>query len=514
MPFAQRNTFGSLAALPLAALLLCAAAPAQTSTQTPEPKLPSAPSAVLAEAQNDPGTRAAGSGLRFTAPSSVTGPGGTAVELPQPGTLSLSLDDALSIALERNIRLRYDRSNQLAVKGDSLGVIDALLPNLSLTADSNAQEINLAAMGFKPSVLHEFTNLLPAGYNFATIVKVNTTQANLNASQVLFNLPDYEIFRGLKNETAAVDLNLLNDRGGVIYAVGQLYLQILADHATLANDQAQIRSSQTNFDQASARRDAGVGVNLDVLRARVDLQQRQQTAISDQSRLDKDTIQLARVLGIPAGQKIALTDTEPLAAETGMDLEAAKTLAYEHRKDLLGLQEQIQVTIRELRAVKYQRLPTLAFNGYYGVIGVTNGSYHGDFSAVGSLKFPIFREAGQRGEQQTVDSQLTSLRQREADLRVAIDAQIRSSLLDVEAAHELVKVSQSSVELAQQALSDARDRFTAGVDDNLRVVDAEASLTAAQSQLVQAIYQYNVAKLQLARNTGVIESRYRDYLGK
>jgi outer membrane protein TolC len=127
---------------------------------------------------------------------------------------------------------------------------------------------------------------------------------------------------------------------------------------------------------------------------------------------------------------------------------------------------------------------------------------------------PVFREAAQRGEQQAIEGQLTALRQREADLRVAIDSQIRSSILDVQAAQELVKVAQSSVELSQQALSDARDRFTAGVTDNLPVVDAEASLTSSQAQLVQALYQFNVAKLQLARNSGVIETRYRDYLGK
>jgi outer membrane protein TolC len=87
-------------------------------------------------------------------------------------------------------------------------------------------------------------------------------------------------------------------------------------------------------------------------------------------------------------------------------------------------------------------------------------------------------------------------------------------MLDVNAANELVKVAQSSVELAQQELSDERDRFTAGVDDNLPVVDAEAAVANAQLQLVNSLYQYNVAKLQLARNTGVIETRYRDYLGK
>jgi outer membrane protein TolC len=148
------------------------------------------------------------------------------------------------------------------------------------------------------------------------------------------------------------------------------------------------------------------------------------------------------------------------------------------------------------------------------VLGETTGSYHGVFAATGTLKFYIFHEAEQRGEEEQANAQLTALRQREADLRVTIDAQIRASMLDVQSSYQQVQVAQSNVTLAQQELSDERDRFSAGIDTNLPVEDAEASVTGAQAQLVQALLQYNLTKLQLARNTGIIETRYRAYLGK
>jgi outer membrane protein TolC len=106
------------------------------------------------------------------------------------------------------------------------------------------------------------------------------------------------------------------------------------------------------------------------------------------------------------------------------------------------------------------------------------------------------------------------LRQQIESLRVAIEAEIRASMLDVESSNELVKVARSNVALATQELQDATDRFTAGVDDNLPVVQAQAVLAAAQSQLVNTLYQYNQSKLQLARNTGVVESQYKVYLGR
>ena len=99
-------------------------------------------------------------------------------------------------------------------------------------------------------------------------------------------------------------------------------------------------------------------------------------------------------------------------------------------------------------------------------------------------------------------------------MRVTIDQQIRSSMLDVNSTAEMVKVAQSNVELAQQELNDTVDRFKAGVDDNLPVVRAQASLADAQTRLISTTFQNNQAKLGLARNIGVVGTDYRSYLGR
>jgi outer membrane protein TolC len=167
-----------------------------------------------------------------------------------------------------------------------------------------------------------------------------------------------------------------------------------------------------------------------------------------------------------------------------------------------------------LKAVKYERLPSVSVNGYYGVLGETQGLYHGVFSAMGKLSFPIFQEGQLRGEREVAQSQLSGLQQQVQSLKVTIEQQIRSAMLDVEATNEQVKVAQSNVGLATQTLQDTTDRFAAGIDDNLPVVQAQATLAAAQSRLVETLYQYNQAKLMLARNTGVVETQYKTYLGR
>jgi outer membrane protein TolC len=164
--------------------------------------------------------------------------------------------------------------------------------------------------------------------------------------------------------------------------------------------------------------------------------------------------------------------------------------------------------------VRAERLPSVSFNGYYGVLGEIGGLYHGDFAATGKVSVPVFQEGQLRGEREVADAQVVALRQQIESLRVSIEQQIRSSMLDVQSSNDLVKVARSNVELSTQELQDTMDRFSAGVDDNLPVVQAQAVLAQAQSTLVQTLYQYNQAKLSLARNTGVVETQYKVYLGR
>jgi outer membrane protein TolC len=437
--------------------------------------------------------------------------GGVTVEAATPGALPLSLDDAISRGLKFNLQVLLANQAERSVRGQISTVLYYLLPNMKASAYTSAQEINLAAQGFKPASLAAF-GFAPG--TISTIVKVDTTSAQLSADQVLFNLTDLYLYAAAKKADHVVALNTLNTRGAVVQTVGTQYLATLADEAQIANAQSLVTADEEVLRQATLSHDAGVGINLDVLRARVQLQTEQQTLVRAENTFAKDKIALNRLIGLPAEQELTLTDTVPYAELAEMPLDQAKALAYQRRKDLLELEAQLEVTERSRKAVKYERMPSLAFNGYYGVLGETHGLYHGLFTAQGVLKIPIFEEARFRGETEEAAAQESGIRQQIESLRVTIDAQIRASRLDVESSAELVKVARSNVELAAEALSDTRDRFAAGVDDNLPVVQAQATLAAAQSRLVATEFQFNQAKLMLARNTGVVETEYKQYLGR
>ncbi len=477
--------------LPSLLLLAAGSAPAQDS-----PSLPAAP-------EPSPGVLVAmlAGNVRLEEASGVA--------------LPLSIDDAIARGLARNVQIASAQQNERGVRGEVLSVENSLLPSLSVSAYSRAQEINLAAMGFKPSslgpLLEQFGG---SAANFKTIVKVNTTDAQVNLTQTLFNLPAFFLYRAAGKAVEAANFGTLNVRGGVALAVGEQYLKTLADAAQIRNATSLEQADQVALRQAHDAHAAGTATNLDELRARVQLQTQQQAVISAQNTFDKDKVQLNRLMELPAGQQLTLTDAVPYKELAEIPLPLAMELAYDHRKDLLNLQAQLEVANQTSRAVRYQRLPTLGVNGYYGILGETTGLYHGVFIAEGSVRFPIFREAEFRGEEEVAATQILGIKQQIASLKLSIEGQIRSSMLDVQTADALVRVAESNVTLSRQELSDAEQSFAAGVTDNLPVVQAQATVANAESRLVQVTFQYNTAKLELARNTGVIESQYRVYLGR
>jgi outer membrane protein TolC len=97
-------------------------------------------------------------------------------------------------------------------------------------------------------------------------------------------------------------------------------------------------------------------------------------------------------------------------------------------------------------------------------------------------------------------------------MNAQVDADVRDSLLDIASAQRQVEVARSSVDLANEALSEAQQRYAAGVSDNLAVSQAAQSVALANLQYVSSLYQHNIAKLSLARALGTTEN-YKSYLG-
>lgn len=452
-------------------------------------------------------------------PSSATDPywGSVTAQPVTDETVKLSLDDAVRRGLANNLGLKEAENDELTLKGEKNEALQQFLPTIRFTADTGFYQHDLAALGFSQSEVAKFTGLFPGGKppaGLSFITKDDLTDATLHYDQTLFSGPVIAGYKAAGAASRSAYFAKMTARGQVVQDVATTYLRCIADASEVENARSQVGEAQVLLNHEHLAHLAGTAANLDELRAKVQLQTQQQSLIAAQNNLDKELILLKREIGIAPEQKIELTDGSPYSDLAAQSQQDALATAYKDRQDYQNLQNQAVEYKAIHAAYRSQRLPALKFSSFYQTSTVDGGGTHGNFVAFGTLSFPIFREAGLRGDEDASLAEKKSVDDQLADLRVHIDEQVRSALLDVSANQKLVDVARSNVDLAARELSDEIDRVNAGVDDNLPLVTAQASLASAQTNLVESLYQYNVSKLALARACGVLEQQYRDYLGR
>jgi len=447
-------------------------------------------------------------------PSSAANPffGSVTVRPATDEALNLSLDGAIALGLKNNLGLKEAENGEKSFRGLKNEALQEFLPTVTLTGDIGVHQQNLAALGFGPGVIKMFAPLFPGGVipaGLSFITRDDLTEGQLHFRQTLFSGPVIAAFTGAGAAERAAHFAKMSARGEVVQQVASAYLRSIAAASEVDNAKALETADRVLLDHAHAAHEAGTAANLDELRARVQLQAQQQALITAKNAFEKDLILLKREIGIDPGQRIVLTEQAPyseLASETPEELLA---IAYKNRQDYQNLQNQA-VEFKAIRqAYRAERLPSLSFNSYYGVSQVGGAGSHGNFAAVGTLSLPLFREARLRGDTEAAQAQMNAVNAQLDDLRGKIDQQVRSAQLDVTATMKLVEVARSNLDLATRALADETDRVNAGVDDNLPLVTAQATLAAAQTNLVEGLYQYNPPSLRwpappasLNRNTG------------
>jgi outer membrane protein TolC len=242
------------------------------------------------------------------------------------------------------------------------------------------------------------------------------------------------------------------------------------------------------------------------------LQTRQQQLIVARNELAKTTLSFARIIGLPPGQQFLLTEKAPFQALTPQALETYLQRAYTGRADYQAAQAQVQSAELSRKAAAAGHYPSVDVSANVGDIGVNPSQSNGTWQVIGGINIPVFAGNRVHADVLQADAQLKQARQQLGDLRGRIDYEVRSALLDLNAAAEQVDVARSSVELAEQALAQSEDRFSAGVTDNLEVVQAQESVAAAHESYIQSLYAHNLAKVELAYAIGDAEQGVRRYL--
>jgi len=414
--------------------------------------------------------------------------------------VAISLKDAINRGLKANLGALLTEQGITSARAQRWRALQSLLPDVTGRVGESVQQINLAAQGIRfpgvPAIIGPFSNFDARAYLTSTA-----------------GFTQYESIRSSIESLKAAQFSYRNALELVVFSVSNAYLQVLTSAENVVNAQAQVQTAQALLDQAQQLHQAGVTAKIDELRASVDLQARKQDLVVARNNFEKSKITLARTIGLPLEQKYELADTLRFIPAPAMTEEEAMHRAYQSRFDFRQAQAQLRAAEMSDRGAHFERLPSLSVNGNYGDIGITPGSSHGTFVAAAGIQIPIFEEGRIRGDIYEAQANLKRSKDELSDLEGRIHAEIQTSFLDVNAAAEQVQLAAATVKLAQEELSEARERFAAGVTDNLEVVQAAGSVVNAQNQYVSSLYIHNLAKLTLARSIGEARQNAATYLG-
>ena len=420
-----------------------------------------------------------------------------------PGLLPLSLQDAIDRGLRTNLGLLLSGDQTIYARGERWKELSNLLPNISARVTEDVQTQSLTALGLKGKL---FPSPLPR-----VIGPFNYFDARASVSQSL-SFKDIEKERSAAENVKAAQYTFKDARELVVLAVGNAYLLSIASAARIETAEAQVTNAQALYDKAADQQKAGLVPAIDALRSRVELQTRQQQLIAARNDFAKQKLSLARVIGLAPGQEFQLTEKAPYEALVPQSVEQCLQRAYFSRSDYQSALAQVRSAELARRSASAGHLPSLEINSNYGDIGVTPAHSNGTWQVNGGINIPIFAGGKTHSDVLEADAQLKQARSQLNDLRGRIDYEVRASLLDLSSAAEQVEVARSSVDLAEQALTQSRDRFTAGVTDNLEVVQAQEAVASAHEAYIQSLYTHNLAKIELARAIGNAEHGVREFL--
>jgi outer membrane protein TolC len=465
------------------------------------------PATGLARAQTAPSGAPGAPGDVSTPPSAALSQSsfsGSVPSKPEPGVLPLSLTDAIARGLKQNLGMLLATEDIRNARGARWKMLSSLLPNLTTSSYADASQVDLAEFGF--------TFKLP-GFNIPSVVgPFEYFDSRAYVTQSIFDWKAINNAHAASEDVKSFRAKYKDARDLVVLSVGYTYLQAIADEARVETADAQVKTAQALYDQASDQVTAGTSPAIDGLRAEVELKTRQQQLIQSKNDFAIEKLTLARVIGLAPGQQFELTNKSPYEPFAGMSVEDALQRAYQSRSDF-------QAALANVRSAEYSRksaaagyLPSLSVSADYGLAGtIPNLSTHGVFDARGTLTIPIFQGGHVHGDVLEADARLEQSRDELESLRAQIDADVRTALLNIESGEEQVAVARSNIDLAEQTLAQSRDRFRAGVTDTVEVVQAEEAVASAHESYISSLYQDNYAKISLARALGLAEEGVKEY---
>lgn len=414
----------------------------------------------------------------------------------QTAPLRLSLADAARTAVEHSAVAEIARIGIDEARARVGEARSALLPNLNADVLQAGRSFNTATFGLPLPGFKE---------NGEVIGPVNTIDFRGHVAQTIFNPGARARVNAAKSGVAvsSAEASAAAEQAAAVATVAYVRAARAEAHV-----HSRIADSTLSAELLGIARDvveAGVGIALDVTRAQSQLAASRANLIAARNDRSRARLELLRALGVSLDTPIELTDTlGALAFDAVPDEAQAVETAMRERADVQAAREQIAAIRNQMLAIRAERLPTLGLVADQGFIGTAPQHALPTYTWGVQVSVPVFDGFRRSNRIAQESATMRQVEVHERDLRTQITVEVRAALLDLASAREQVDAARERVRLGEQELTQARDRFSAGVAGNADVISASLSLSAARTSLVDAESSYQSARVALSRAQGTL----------
>ncbi len=430
----------------------------------------------------------------------------TSIAWAQAGTeppLRLSLRQAVDIALAPDGAARVKLAREAVEQAETrrLQARAALLPNLDGAISQSSQTRNLKAFGI------QFPTIPIPGFVIPTFVgPFDVFDARASVTQSAFDFATIRRYQASRMGLSAAKAENDNARDQVTETVARAYLAGL--RAQVARDTARqnVELSEALLRLAQSQKAAGTGTGIEVTRAQVQLANDRQRLLVTETDLHSALLTLLRVMGLEPDRDVELTDQLAYVPTETASVERALKVAHESRADLKAQQERESTARLNYSAVKWERAPSVAAFADYGSsgAGIDNSVPTRTYGI--SVRIPLF-DGGRRDARRAESlSQYRQEQIRTKDLEYQVELEVRTALDNIRSAEGQIAAAKEGLALAESELVQAQRRYKAGVANSIEVTDAQTRLVRAQDNQLSALYNCNLARINLEASMGTLEA--------
>ncbi len=400
----------------------------------------------------------------------------------------MTLKECIETALRNQPSIRMARASVDAGLGREMQAASPYFPQVS--ASTGYSESHSLGGAFGDSVAKGYTTTLSLNQ---LIYDFGRSSNSLDAAK-------------LATRSSEQDADRVNQE--VVLNVKQSYYALLAARQLVEVALKTIEQTESHLRQAEAFFRAGSKPRFDVTRAEVDVNNARVGLINAKNSVRIRTIALNNAMGVDPGRATEIEFALPSVVVGTLSLEQAQDEALKKRPEMLKAETDREAANARVRTEEANYYPTISAVGAYNWANGTQemGPFKGDiqnsWNAGVTLTVPLFQGGLTKGRVSEARANLLAVEAQRDTIRQTILLEVNQAYADLEGATARADAMETSLKKAQENLELAQGRYEAGVGPYIEVTDAQLASVNAETDRIQALYDYSLAAARLLKATG------------